>query len=57
VKLEIEKNSIAAIRQRSDHVRSFGREQAAANLEAADGAAKRIRESRRALPGVDVERD
>ena len=57
VVLEIEEHAVAALGERADRARSFGGEQPAADLEAADAPAKRIGQFERAVVRFDVERD
>ena len=45
VELQIEKHAIAARHELFDEARPFAREEAAADLEAADGAAEAVREA------------
>ena len=42
--LEIQEDAIASVHEGAHHVRTFGREQSAADLEAANGAAQSVGE-------------
>ena len=57
VELQIEEDAIPASDEALDDGRPVAGEQTAADLEAADGAAKPVGERVRGLGGVDVKRD
>ena len=57
VKLQIEKHAVPAADERADDVRPRGREELAANLDAANCAAKLVRQLDRLGRRCDVERD